>query len=292
MLDWNDLQYVLALKEGRTMKQAAVRLKTDPTTVSRHIKRVSSRFGTDLFKMRKGGHWEMTSHGAELTILAQSFKNGLDQLNGDDGVSAENETIVITSLEFMLTHYLAPHIADGIRCFPETKLSLVGSDKRLSLAYGEADIALRFGRPTEGQLIASKIADVSFEAFARPGVAPKGWIGMQEDLDWTPEMQLGLNHFGKLPALRVSSFAAAREASIATGLAAVGPAVIMQSGYHLEPLQNVTPVLREVWSVIHETRRTNQRLLAARSWIKQAVIEAQRLRANGYTRLQVGQANG
>lgn len=275
MLDWNDLKYVLALRDGGTMKQAAVLLKTDPTTVSRHVKRISTLLNTDLFRMMKGGKWVLTPRGVEVTILAQKFKENLDKLYLGNAELDESETINITSLEFVLTHYLAPYLDGGLACFPDTKISLVGSDKRLSLAYGEVDIALRFGRPTEGQLLTSKIADVSFEMFAKNGVTSTDWIGMQEDLDWTPEMRLGHEHFGKPPVVRVSCFAAAREVAAATGLAAIGPAVVMLSGSKLVKLPNSPQVEREVWSVIHETRRHSQRLSAVREWIKIAVIETQ-----------------
>ncbi|UWQ99853.1 LysR family transcriptional regulator [Rhodobacteraceae bacterium S2214] len=275
MMDWNDLQYVLALKEGGTMKQAAILLRTDPTTVSRHIKRIAIHFETDLFKMQKGGKWVLTTQGEELTTLAKNFKKGLDQFQLGEGGSTECETIVITSLEFLLTHYLSPKIESGMNCFPDTKLSLVAADRRLSLAYGEADIALRFGRPTEGHLITSKIADISFDLVQLRGTKPKEWIGLQEDLDWTPDMRGGVGHFGKPPILRVSSYAAAREAAIATGHATVGPSVIMREGGQLETMPDTSPVHREVWSVIHETRRLSQRLAAVRTWIKNAVLEMQ-----------------
>jgi DNA-binding transcriptional LysR family regulator len=199
----------------------------------------------------------------------------LDQFQfGEDSIS-KSETIVITSLEFMLTHYLSPNLEVGMNCFPDTQLSLVAADRRLSLAYGEADIALRFGRPTEGHLIASKIAEVSFELFRMPWTEPTEWIGLPEDLEWTPEMQQAIAHFGKPPILRVPSYAAARQAAISTGLATIGPSVIMREAGLLESIPNAKPVQREVWSIIHETRRLSQRLAAVRHWIKTTVIETQ-----------------
>lgn len=274
-MNWNDLQYILALKEGGTMKQAANLLKTDPTTVSRHIKRIAGHFEMDLFKTQKGGHWVLTPQGEELTTLAKNFKMGLDQFHlGETGVT-ECETIVITSLDFMLTHFLSPKIGSGMACYPDTRLTLIAADRRLSLAYGEADSALRFGRPTEGHLNASKIADIAFELVRVKGTAPTGWIGLTEDLDWIPDMRRAHAHFGRPPVLRVSCYAAAREAALSTGLATIGPVVVMRNGGALEKVPDTAPIYREVWSIIHETRRLSQRLGAVRAWIKDTVLETQ-----------------
>ena len=280
MLNWNDLQYVLALKEGKTIKHAAELLGADPTTVSRHIKRISSDFQFTIFRLNKGGDWRLTPKGEELTELAFEFKNRLNQFQLNDETPSENEVVTITSLEFLLTHYLAPHLDKGMACFPDTNISLKGSDRRLSLAYGEADIALRFGRPKEGQLIASKVAEISFELFAPIGEAPREWIGLEEELDWTPEMLFAFDYFGGPPRLRVSCFQAARVAATVTGFATVGPRSVMEFGGHLERIRDTPVAKREVWSVIHATRKFSRRLSAVREWIKQSVAEAPRFENN------------
>lgn len=275
MMNWNDLQFVLALKEGGTMKQAASLLKTDPTTVSRHIKRIANHFEMELFKTQRGGHWVLTPQGEALTALAKNFKAGLDSFHQGESNATACETIVITSLEFMMTHFLSPKIESGMACYPDTRLTLLAADRRLSLAYGEADIALRFGRPTEGHLNASRIADIAFEIVRVKGTDPTDWIGLPDDLDWVPDMRRATDHFGKPPILRVSSYTAARAAALSTGLATIGPAVVMRDGGGLEKLPDAAPIYREVWGVIHETRRLSQRLGAVRAWIKDAVVETQ-----------------
>ncbi|MEL6683414.1 MAG: LysR family transcriptional regulator, partial [Pseudomonadota bacterium] len=173
------------------MKQAAALLRTDPTTVSRHIKALSQKFDQNIFELEKSGQWRLTSTGDELVALAEMFKNRLDSLQSNASGLDPDQTITVTSLEFLLAHYIAPFMKRPIPGYPDVALRLIGSDRRLSLAYGEADIALRFGRPVEGQLMASKIASIEYCVFANPDQPPTQWIAMHEDLDAVPEMKLG-----------------------------------------------------------------------------------------------------
>lgn len=271
MINWNHLQYVLALKDGGTMKEAAMLLKTDPTTVSRNIKSISASLGTSLFLMEKSGRWVPTPTGERFILLAQDFKTGIDSLKNADGADKESNTVTVTSLDFFLTHYIAPNLGAKIPGFPEVSLNLVASERRLSLAYGEADIALRFGRPVQGQLVASKVASISYHVYAATGARPTQWIGLREELDEMVDMQMGFHTFGCPPQMRVSSYVAAREAALATGFAAIGPAIVMQKGGGLKPLADVKSVSRDVWSVIHETRQFSKRLKATRDWLKATI---------------------
>lgn len=273
MLDWNDLQYVLALDEGKTMRRAAELLQTNATTVSRHIKALSEERGAALFTRDKDGHCYLTHEGKQLRELAIDLRDRLQELDARAETRREHEIVTITSLEFLLTHMLAPKIDQGMASFPDTRIHLIGSDRRLSLAYGEADMALRFGRPSEGQLIASKIAEVEFHIWQPVHLKANEWVGLEEELDWTPEMQMGAAHFGKPPAIRVSSFVAARNAAISLGYNFISPAAVVCPQWESFSAVDCEPVKREVWSVIHETQKHSQRLAAVRLWAKNAVHE-------------------
>lgn len=270
-LNWNDLQYVLALRDGRTIKHAAHLLRTNPTTVSRHIKSLTQELGTTLFAPHKDGTWHITAEGRKLARIAEDLKAGLASLADDQDMDQEPRSVKITSLEFLLTHYIAPHIRPDTPALRGVELSLYAADRRLSLAYGEADIALRFGRPTEGQLLAAKVADVGFHVYHGTSELPGDWVGLPEEFDWLPEMQLGFAVFGKPPAVRVSAFATARETALASQFAAVGPAVVMLNNPRMQVSKDTPGIAREVWSVIHETRRHSKQLATIREWIKDAM---------------------
>ncbi len=277
MLDWNDLQYVIALQEAGTMKRAAELLKTDPTTVSRHIKRLSKSLGVSLFVMQKGGKWIMTPEGENLFNLASEFNQRIETIKLFGLTAGAQRTVRITSIEFLLVNYLATDLATAAQRFPKTNIELVGSDKRLSLAYGEADIALRFGRPQEGNLIASKIAEVTFQIWSPEGFDGNEWVGLHSDLDWTPEMRYARAFFNRPPIVRVTSYSAARNAADSLQVATVGPSSVMAFSETLVPYTKTGPMTRDVWSVIHESRRHDQHLAQVRDWTREAVLNRQKL---------------
>lgn len=274
MYNWNGFQYVLALHEGGTMRQAAELLGTNATTVSRHIKRMSEQHGTMLFSMQKGGNWEITPDGKELLRLALEFKVKLDRLKLIEGESDDRQEIIVTSVEFLLAEYLTPQVGKCVRDFPQIDISLIGADRRLSLAYGQAHLALRLGRPTEGNLVASKIAEIPFGCWVprdKPHV--RDWVGLPEELDWTPEMELGYKVFGRPPRYRVSSFDALQKAAVSGGFAAVGPCIVMCRNGLLVPKDNTESVQREVWSVIHESNKLNSGLQQVRQWARDTIVD-------------------
>lgn len=257
------------------MKRAAELLGTNPTTVSRHLSRLSDDIGQSLYARAKDGSCSLTVEGEKLKTLAAGFKDEIANLDFSEMEGEAPAQITITSLEFLLTHYLAPELKNAPEVVKECEIQLVGTDKRLSLAYGEADLALRFGRPVDGQLIASKIAEIEFDIWVPEGRTPTDWVGFQEDLEWTPEMQFALKYFGRPPAIRVSSFAAARNAAVSLGMGAIGPSAVMMSSPELSKLPTATPIRREVWSIIHESQRRNQRLGEVRKWVREAVQAVQ-----------------
>lgn len=246
MKDWNGFQYVMALDIGGTMRQAANLLGTNATTVSRHVKRMSADHGVMLFEMHKGNNWVITPEGKELLRLAIEFREKLRNLDLSNGVDIERQKITVTSIEFLVTHYLAPHVHQLLVDCPDTDIELLGADRRLSLAYGEAQLALRFGRPTEGSLLASKIAVLAYFVWSRKGDCPKDWIGLPEAMDATQEMQIGHIFFGKPPVIRVTSFAAARRAAIETGLGVIGPVATMSAGKDLAIIESAGSAEREI----------------------------------------------
>lgn len=266
MQHWDDLQYLLALDEHGTLANAAKALKTNPTTVSRHIKRLSETYQKTLVMRQPNGEWQLTKEGAVFSATARRCFEEIDALSAD--TPTVRPCITVTTTEFIGENVLAPHLSNVLSAPSDIALTLDLRDRNVSLAYGEADLAVRLGRPTSGKLVASKIADIEMGIYAPEGRDAKRWVGLPSKYDWVPEMQMGFSHFKNEPLIRLGSFSSIRRVALEHGLACVGPVMMLDGWRGLRALPSSHMSHREVWSVYHETRRHDAALLQVRGWVK------------------------
>ena len=269
---WDDLRYLLALDENGSLIKAAKQLRTNPTTVSRHIKRLSETYKKTLVTRQPNGEWQLTKEGG---VFAETAKRCFLEINALNGESAKaSPEITITTIDFVGDYILTPRISDMLSRPNGIDLTIDMRDRNMSLAFGEADLAVRLGRPTSGKLVASKLTDLDMNVFSFDGTGRKHWVGLPSQFDWVPEMQLGLEVFGCKPILRVGSFASMRGIALRHNLACIGPSLMMHGWNGLEPMSNShAPAVREVWSVFHESRRHDEALMQARDWVKQCFAD-------------------
>ncbi len=107
MLDWNDLQYLLAIGRHGSMKGAARALKTDPTTVSRHIKKLTKVTKATLVSFERDGTWSITDAGRQYIEMAGDFDEKINDLLMS-GTARTANSYTISTLEFVAESYLAP----------------------------------------------------------------------------------------------------------------------------------------------------------------------------------------
>jgi len=143
MLDWNDLQYFLAVaREGSTLA-AGRTLRVSQTTVARRIAALEQALGFPLFEKRQAGY-ALTSTGEQLLDRARQVQAAADAFT--EAAAAEKRdtsgTVRITTQEiFMLL--LAPMLRELHERHPEIMIELDDSQDFRDLGEGEADIALR-----------------------------------------------------------------------------------------------------------------------------------------------------
>ncbi|MEM6617962.1 MAG: LysR family transcriptional regulator [Pseudomonadota bacterium] len=269
MDNWDDLRFVLALARYGSMNQAARHLRTNTATVSRRIRRINETHGSALF-IKGQNDWHMTDAGRAVYDVAARLADdlvGLESLQPQP--TGEVRVVRVTSLDYLVTEVLAEGLPDFARSHPDVILELSATDANLSLAYGEADVAVRLTRPTEGRLVARRIAQLRMGVFGGDRGA-EGWIGLPFDLDWTPEMKNGLAHYGRAPAARLASFHAILSAAAIWGLGAVAPEFMAAGHAALRSRQDRALMpQREVWMVLHETRKSDQILREVCRWIEQ-----------------------
>lgn len=166
-LDWNLLQSFLAVSEHGSFSAAARATNGSQATLSRHISVLEEQLDTHLFSRAVGGA-ELTKRGMEVLQHATNMADEAGRLSLDiDGhESVISGTVRITAVTTIAT-YTLPKILAALRIEePEIEIELVATNKRENLLRREADIAIRFSRPTEAGLFARKVGETRFGTYA------------------------------------------------------------------------------------------------------------------------------
>lgn len=150
-MDWDDLRFVLAIRRAGSALQAAQALGVNQTTVTRRVGRMEAVLGVELFDRRQAGY-VATPHGEKVAAAAEGIEATIARL--DDELAAERReltgTVRLTTSEIMANKLVAPCLGRFRKLHPGILIQLIVADRRLDIARGEADIALRASPQPEG----------------------------------------------------------------------------------------------------------------------------------------------
>ena len=164
-LNWDDLKLVLALAETGYVNQAAERLRLDPTTLPRRMRRIEKTLGVKLIERVKGGV-VLAPIADELVEAARQVEESVNRALAKDDIADEVSGLVkVSATDFML-ELLAPEFTETIQRHPSLQLDLRPGNTYLSIDKRETDVAIRLGgSPTEG-LVGRRLADVETAVYA------------------------------------------------------------------------------------------------------------------------------
>ena len=270
---WDDLRVFLAVLREGSFSAAARSLAIEQSTVSRRIAFLEQSLGAQLF--------DRLPEGPAPTLLAQRLREqgelieaGLldfgDIARGADKAIEGKVTLALT--DSFAVHVIIPRMLGKLRALhPNLSLHLLGSDQSADLARREADLALRFYRPSSGDLVHKRLARLSVCALAHKRYA-KSAPRDPAQVDWVTVSAPGLTsleqHWSSTravgPRLTVSSHLAQVEA-VRAGL---GAALLTRSICQLDRnlvelplgLSPLPPV--ELWLVAPRTLRQVPRVAA------------------------------
>jgi len=186
MFDWNDLRHLLAVaREGSTLA-AAKALQVNQSTVHRRLAALEKKLGCGLVERHPTGY-RLTELGRQLQAFAERMEESAFALqrhvaSSDRGMIGRIRMTCSTAVGHRL---MKSGLLDTFgKRYPGLDVELVMTERLLSLANGEADIAIRGGEPTDETLIGKKIADVRWGIYAtRSYVKHYGSPKSPEDID-------------------------------------------------------------------------------------------------------------
>jgi len=161
-MQWDDLRIFLAVARECSISGGANRLKVQHSTVSRRIRSLEAQLGTTLFERKKSG-FELTAAGEELQDSAERIEREVVSLEGmlsnQDHIEAGELTV--TAINNMASTILLPVFARFSLEQPETRLHIQVSNKYVSLAERQADIAIRLTNTPPETLVGTRLTTVA-----------------------------------------------------------------------------------------------------------------------------------
>ncbi|MAT92777.1 MAG: LysR family transcriptional regulator [Halioglobus sp.] len=298
--DWADIRLFLAILDHGSLVAAAEQLGLTQPTVGRRLAALEARFDTPLF-VRAGRRMQLTDAGD--SILESARRMEREMLAIERSLEVQSKALVgevtISATEGTGTQWLTPVLRDFHRRYPEIVVKVQIDNRTVDLLHREADIALRLGQPTQGELIARRLASVGFGLYASPDyLAELGTPTRVEDL--ATHHMVGLDAAGTridsalafptaqpLPGnyVYLSNSPAAQLSAVQCGL---GIGVIshrwaaMVDGL-VRVLPDFTAASVDLWLVSHEELRHSARIRALSDFIAERVRDDAPLFAQGST---------
>jgi DNA-binding transcriptional LysR family regulator len=221
-------------------------LGIEQSTVSRRIAALEAALGGALFDRAAGGP-RPTELALELRENAERVEREiqglLDQASAQGAAIEGRVRLALT--ESFAVQVVIPHLIAGMRArYPGLCLDLVVSERAADLGQREADLALRFFRPKEGDLVAKRITVMPTVVLAHErylkgreqlGAESLDWIVLDHEHTVLAELAHLTAHTKISPALRTNGHLAQVEA-VRAGL---GVALLSQSLTLLDPALKV-----------------------------------------------------
>lgn len=254
-IDWEDVRYFAALARHRSLSATARALAVNHATVARRLASLERSLGAKLFERRPGGY-ELTAAGRGALAAAGAMKRAADVLPGLSPERPLSGLVRVTATPSLVNGFLIPHLAVLQQQHGGLDIELIADLRPISLPRHQADIALRFGRPTRGELLARRVAKVEYgfytTAASRDRIErgePAAFVGFDEaDADIPDAVWLVRRFPARRLVFRTNSQSAQAEAARASCGVALLPCFMTANDPDLVPVRlSETLPSRELW---------------------------------------------
>lgn len=288
--DWDDVRFFLAVAKTGSFSAAATQLNTKQTTVGRRIQALERRLGAKLFDRHRHG-MEVTPAARGVLVQAESMMSNATSIERHlAGLDREMAGVVrIASTEGIAANWLVPRLSELRRTHPDIIVQVIAGDQVLDLATRQADLAIRFFRPTSNQLVAARVGQFNMSVFAAPTYVEQ--FGMPQSLEDLREHHI-VDHtvLHSLPAMKPwsevvertpsvvlrtnSSYAAMEAVSVGYGISVFPDYVSKMS--NLQPAPIDLRIVRDIWLVSHEETNKGARIRTVIDYVREKFREDER----------------
>jgi len=165
--DWELIQSFNAVAQAGSLSKAALILGTSQPTLSRQIARLEQQLGITLFDRSTQG-LRLSGAGSKLVESSEAMAEAASQfsrLASGSHISLEGN-IRLSANEVIGLYYLPAIITAFGQRDPKVNVELDISNSETSLSKRDADIALRMFRPSQAELVARRLPDITLRVVA------------------------------------------------------------------------------------------------------------------------------
>jgi DNA-binding transcriptional LysR family regulator len=261
MLDWEDVRFFIALTRHGSLSAAARALSVNHATVSRRIVSLETTLGERLVERRPDGYI-LTTAGTRVLGSANDMENAASVLRRGSLEDGPKGLVRINAPPSLAHGFLVSRIASLTALHPGLDLDLASELRSVSLERREADVAIRLGRPHDGDIVAKRLVEVGFGFYAsakwrsrlKDGISPV-FVGFDELNATVAESVWISNQFPRARiSFRTNSQLGQAEAARADAGIALLPHFIGRSDDRLGLCSlDVAPPARELWLLVRRT---------------------------------------
>jgi DNA-binding transcriptional LysR family regulator len=166
-MDWDKLRIFCIVADARSFTHAGDVLNLSQSAISRQISGLEESLGVILFQRHARG-LIMTEQGELLYKAASEIFERLSKVEGQlrDSKQREDGPLRVTVSEFVGSTWLVPRLSRIRRSHPDLQLSILMDDRIYNLGMREADVAIRFYKPEQQDLIQRHLTTLSFHMYA------------------------------------------------------------------------------------------------------------------------------
>ncbi|RDJ23131.1 LysR family transcriptional regulator [Bosea caraganae] len=274
--DWQDVRVFLALGRHGSLSAAARTLSVNHATIARRIQSLEATLGEKLVERRPDGY-VLTSAGTRTLAAASDMEAAIQTLGrgGTDG--APRGLVRVNASPALSQGFLIARLAQLPTQHPGLDIDLATDLRSVSLERHETDIAIRFGRPQDGDLIGKPLATMGYGFYGTDSVCRRVeggtepvFVGFDEVNAFVPEAMWLARQF---PRARVSFRANNQVAQATAAKAEAGLALLPHYIGRTEPelrhcRLELAPPPREVWLL---TRRHDRKDLPIRTVVEHLI---------------------